>query len=141
MYSAIDLSKYIIKKCVEDGHPISNLQLQKILFFIQKKWLSIYDFPAFCEPIQAWKFGPVVPSVYNMFCGNGAMAIMGCSSYKNEEMQEDDMLNGIIEEKRELDPWELVEETHAPGGAWDLTYSKGLGNRRTISLDAIRTYG
>ena len=32
MYNAIDLSKYIVSKCVKDGHPVSNLQLQKILY-------------------------------------------------------------------------------------------------------------
>lgn len=31
MYTAMDLSKYIVSKCIEDGEPISNLQLQKIL--------------------------------------------------------------------------------------------------------------
>ena len=40
MYNAIDLSKYIVSKCVTDGHPISNLQLQKILYYIQKDFLQ-----------------------------------------------------------------------------------------------------
>ena len=40
MYNAIDLSKYIVSKCVKDGHPVSNLQLQKILYYIQKDFLQ-----------------------------------------------------------------------------------------------------
>ena len=40
MYVALDLSKYIISKCVRDGHPISNLQLQKILYYIQVYFLK-----------------------------------------------------------------------------------------------------
>ena len=39
MYKAIDLSKYIVSKCVRDNIPISNLQLQKILYYIQKEFL------------------------------------------------------------------------------------------------------
>ena len=35
MYSAKELSKYIINKCTIDEEYISNLQLQKILFYIQ----------------------------------------------------------------------------------------------------------
>ena len=36
MYSALDVSKYIVSKCTRDGHPISNLQLQKILYYVQR---------------------------------------------------------------------------------------------------------
>ena len=40
MYSALDLSRYIVSKCISDGHPITNLQLQKILYFIQRDYLE-----------------------------------------------------------------------------------------------------
>ena len=52
MYSAIHLSKYIVSKCVSDGHPISNLQLQKMLYYIQKDYLSRDD-QAFSDDIEA----------------------------------------------------------------------------------------
>lgn len=54
MYNAIDLSKYIVSKCVIDGHPISNLQLQKILYYIQKDFLQ-RDEVAFSDNIEAWQ--------------------------------------------------------------------------------------
>ena len=74
MYTAIDLSKYIVLKCIQDEHPISNLQLQKILYYIQKDFLSRDDL-AFSDSIEAWQFGPVVPNVYYYYCGYGAMPI------------------------------------------------------------------
>ena len=40
MYSALELSKYIVTKCINDGKPISNLQLQKILYYIQRDFLK-----------------------------------------------------------------------------------------------------
>ena len=40
MYSALELSKYIVTKCINDGKPISNLQLQKILYYIQRDFLN-----------------------------------------------------------------------------------------------------
>ena len=141
MYSAVSLSKYVVTRCVDDGNPITNLQLQKILFFIQKAWLEKYKFPAFSEPIQAWKFGPVVPTVYYMFCGNGAMAIMQRFDGLDSNFQNDKMLNEIIEQKRTLNPWELVNETHAPEGAWAKTFKHGLGNKQTISIRDIQLYG
>ena len=61
-YSALDLSKYIVSKCVREHCPISNLQLQKILYYIQKDFL-LRDSIAFADEIEAWQFGPVVPNV------------------------------------------------------------------------------
>ena len=72
--SAVDLSKYIVTKCAVDDCPISNLQLQKILYYIQKYFLK-HDSIAFYDDIEAWQFGPVVPSSYYRFCGFGAMPI------------------------------------------------------------------
>lgn len=36
MYSAMYVAQYIITKCTADLKPVSNLQLQKILYYIQK---------------------------------------------------------------------------------------------------------
>ena len=33
MYPVLELAKYIVVKCINDRHPISNLQLQKILYY------------------------------------------------------------------------------------------------------------
>ena len=38
MYSALTIAKYIIDKCTEENSPISNLQLQKILYYIQSEF-------------------------------------------------------------------------------------------------------
>ena len=40
MYDAVELAKYIVSKCIKDEHPISNLQLQKILYYIQKRFVD-----------------------------------------------------------------------------------------------------
>ena len=52
MYSALELSKYIVTKCINDGKPISNLQLQKILYYIQRDFLKQGE-PAFSATIEA----------------------------------------------------------------------------------------
>ena len=140
MYAAIDLSKYIVLKCIKDGHPISNLQLQKILFYIQKDFLSKGKI-AFADDIEAWQFGPVVPDVYYYFCGFGAMPISIMQGEYTIEEQDKAIVDEIIETKRILDPWELVAETHKLGGAWDQIYRNGLGNHQVISTELIRTEG
>ena len=63
-YPVLELAKYIVAKCIKDECPISNLQLQKILYYIQRDFLHKLDRPAFSENIEAWPFGSVVPDVY-----------------------------------------------------------------------------
>lgn len=140
MYTALDLSKYIVSKCKKDNHPISNLQLQKILYYIQKEFLKKGS-AAFLDEIEAWQFGPVVPGVYYHFCGFGAMPIFNsCDDYLINT-EDASAIDRIIEEKRVLDPWVLVAETHKPGGAWERIYNHGQGNRKIIPVELIEAVG
>ena len=75
-YNAIDLARYIISKCSKEHCSISNLQLQKILYYIQVEWLSKNNEPLFNNDICAWQFGPVVPDVYYLYNGYGASKIL-----------------------------------------------------------------
>lgn len=140
MYDALEISKYIIDKCTAEKHPITNLQLQKILYFLQKKNLVTFGKCLFDNDIEAWQFGPVVPEVYYQYCGFGSSRI--AMSYQVNIADEDiEMINPIIEDKRMKNPWDLVSETHAPGKAWDVIYRGGLGNKDVIPPDLIRTKG
>ena len=49
MYSAIDVAKYIIWYCKRQGYRISNLKLQKILYFVQASFLVNQGNPCFFE--------------------------------------------------------------------------------------------
>ena len=140
MYTALDLSKYIVSKCVEDGHPISNLQLQKILYYIQVHFLT-HNSIAFSDAIEAWQFGPVVPNVYYYYCGYGAMPITFPYRSITIEAPNKKIIDEIVEKKREMDPWELVEETHKKNGAWEKIYKNGEGNRDVIPTELIKVAG
>ena len=59
--SVKDVSKIVIQKSAE---PISNLKLQKLLYYVQGWSLALYDRLAFHEEIQAWVHGPVVPAAF-----------------------------------------------------------------------------
>ena len=140
MYPAIELSKHVVTKCMTENHPISNLQLQKILYYIQKDYLK-RNSVAFFDDIEAWQFGPVVPNVYYHFCVFGAMPIT--STYESIDIAPEDLevINRIVEEKRILDPWDMVEETHKKDGAWDQVYRDGIGNHKVISHSLIKEAG
>lgn len=138
-YNAKEISKYIINKCTIDEEYISNLQLQKILFYIQEYYLKKEKRPLFIDEIYAWQFGPVVPEVYYEYCGYGAMPIY--NEYDTEIEDEDKgIIDGIVEDKRVMKPWQLVEETHKHNGAWDRVYNQGNGNKQVIPVEYIEEY-
>lgn len=139
-YTALDVAKYVIDKCTAENHPISNLQLQKILYFLQKKYLIDNGRVLFHDDIQAWQFGPVVPEVYYQYCGFGSMPIT-MKYVIDMDNSDKDQINTIVEEKRYKNPWDLVEETHSEGKAWASIYRNGLGNHMIIPTDLIRTRG
>lgn len=139
MSRAIDIAKYIINKCTNDSYPISNLQLQKILYYIQRDCLK-EGTPAFEDDIEAWQFGPVVPDVYYEFCSYGSMPIiMNYAINLDLDKSCNCDIDKIVEEKRRLNPWDLVEDTHKKGGAWNKTYTE-IGSRRVINPDWIKEF-
>ena len=139
MYSALNIAKYIIDKCTREKYPISNLQLQKILYYIQREFLQ-QGIQACPEEIEAWQFGPVVPEVYRQYCGFGALPIR-MRYMISIEADDVKIINLIVEKKRMLNPWDLVSDTHSSGKAWDLIYRNGLGDHQIIPQELIKNKG
>jgi uncharacterized phage-associated protein len=52
---------------IDVGDPITNLKLQKLLYYAQGWILALADRPLFDDRIEAWPHGPVVPPVYGEF--------------------------------------------------------------------------
>lgn len=69
--TAKEVARYIVRFAQDKGEPITNLKLQKLLYYAQGWHLVFFDKPLFKESIQAWVHGPVVPSVYSQFKGYG----------------------------------------------------------------------
>ena len=142
MKSALELSKYIIGLCTSEGEPISNLQLQKILYYIQREFL-IRGTEAFADEIQAWQFGPVVPCVYRQYCAFGSRCISMFYLNRLEEYTEGEisLINKVVLLKRRKYPWELVRETHQSGKAWSIIYNKYGNSNAIIPKNLIKKVG
>lgn len=67
MYSAEDVARYIINFCIDSHNPISNLKLQKILYYVQAAFLLEEGKPCFKDEIVKWKHGPVIKEVYDSY--------------------------------------------------------------------------
>jgi uncharacterized phage-associated protein len=71
-YPATTIAKWFIDWANADDADLSNLKLQKLLYYAQGHHLADEGRPLFREDIQAWSHGPVVPAVYHSLKNFGA---------------------------------------------------------------------
>ena len=81
MYDALTIARYIINYSNKQGYGVTNLKLQKLLYFVQAAFLKIYENACFKEDMQAWDMGPVVPGVYHEFKRYGNRNIPTITEY------------------------------------------------------------
>ena len=61
---AIDVARYLIGFAQNDGKPVDNLRLQKLLYYAWGTYWYNKQQELFSDDIEAWPFGPVVREVY-----------------------------------------------------------------------------
>ena len=67
MTTASDIAKYIISRFQDSEEPITNMKIQKLLYYVQGWHLGLYNIPAFTQELQAWVHGPVQHDVYREY--------------------------------------------------------------------------
>lgn len=111
----------------QDDDFITNLKLNKLLYYAQGAFLARTGKPLFDEKIEAWKYGPVVPSVYERYkvCGHAPIQLG-----EGEEVEASDFtveeLDALLDTAREFGKYTgstLVDMTHAPDSPWSKAYT------------------
>lgn len=154
-YNALDIARYVIKYSNDRDYGVSNLKLQKILYFIQAYFLIQTNSPCFKELIEAWDFGPVVPAVYKRYKMYASADILTMKSYVSFDgndvwkskrirfnkinIKDEDkiLINKVIDKFSEYSATDLVTLTQHQT-PWIDSFSFSENNE--ISLDAIRRY-
>lgn len=93
MYKVEEIAEYIIQNNI-----ISNLKLQKILYFIQANFLILKNKKCFEENIESCDFGVIIPKVYNKYRVFGASSIPNfniCKSF-NIKKKDKKLINLIV---------------------------------------------
>jgi uncharacterized phage-associated protein len=101
MYKAIDIAKKLLLTAKRDsviegqGELMSNMKLQKMLYYEQGFHLAVFGTPLFEEEIEAWMYGPVVPAVYEVYKDYG---YNGIDPGKVEEISLSDREQALFDE-------------------------------------------
>ena len=124
MYGVLLVADYIVKHSLEKDQLISNLKLQKLLYFVQAQFLVATGRPCFSEDIVAWGCGPVVPESYRVYSKYGSGSIPRVEEERRGIIADDDkeMINDIVDRLADYsasqlttlsvrqEPWQAVYE-------------------------------
>ncbi|EAH6092207.1 DUF4065 domain-containing protein [Campylobacter coli] len=120
---AENVAKHIINYCLSIDNPISNLQLQKILYFIDIYHLIrtnkrlIED-----ENFKAWDYGPVIENIYKKYSFFASNPINIYQDFTEEfDGNIRGELYGYIDKLSKMYPSVLVEKSHESDSPWDKT--------------------
>lgn len=115
-YKALDIAKKLIYKAQEDeangGEALTNLKLQKLLYYQQGFHLAFFGTPLFDEDVEGWMYGPVVPCVYDEYAkyGSSSLPFNGDAVHLTDE--EEELFNEVFDAYREFSAIGLMNRTH-----------------------------
>lgn len=66
-YTAGQIAEYMLFKAAEEGKPITNKKLQKLVYYSQAWSLALNGKRLFKEKIEAWVHGPAIRSLYGTY--------------------------------------------------------------------------
>lgn len=112
MLKSDNVADFFIHLAKETGSYISNLKLQKLVYYAQAWHLAIYDAPLFEEDFEAWVHGPVIPALYREYKKFGWQPIL--EDVEKPEFSEnvENFLAEVTEVYFACDAYELERMTH-----------------------------
>lgn len=106
-----DIADYFIAISNESGDSITNLKLQKLVYYAQAWYLANFNKPLFKEDFEAWIHGPVIPSLYDEYKKLGPNPIKKDINLKEVRAKID---------KKVLEFLDEVVKVYMPCGAYQL---------------------
>lgn len=133
------VANLVLDAAEAQGITLTNLALQKILYFIHGRFLVEEGRPLIAGSFEAWQYGPVSLPVYEAFRRHGSSAISTRATKKdffsgqisivpvpdNEAFRQ--RLTSLAEPFFRMSPGRLVELSHAKNSPWDVATATETG--------------
>lgn len=129
-YDVRAIANLILEVAEENNKEISNLSLNKILYFLHCAFLHQFRRPLISAKIEAWDHGPVFREVYHQFKAFGRDPIAGrarkldlitgayAAAAVDLPARESEFLCGHALELLRIPPGKLVDMSHVRDGPW-----------------------
>ena len=115
-YTVHDIANYFLFKAEqEDQELLSNMKLQKLIYYAQGLHLAIGEGPLFNSPIEAWTYGPVVPEIYHKYKEYGRGGIPTDEGFDPSVIDADtrDFLDEVFDVFGQFSAFRLMDLSHS----------------------------
>lgn len=138
MIRAKDIAEFFVL-CTRHPEWMTNMRINKLVYYAQAWSLVRFGKPLFSENIEAWKHGPVIPSIYHAFSDyrNNPIPAPGDTSFlQNLSDDECQLLMDVAREYDGVPTWQLHNMTHSRSEPWSQVYQPHM-QHTVISTDLI----
>lgn len=114
-YTVFDIAEYFLLKAHADQELLSNLKLQKLVYYAQGLHLADMGTPLFEEEVRAWTYGPVIPALYHKYKSYDAAGIPPDASFDPEKIDADtrEFLDEVYAAFGQFSAGRLVDLSHS----------------------------
>ena len=136
---------------MENSNPITPMKLIKLCYIAQGVYLVARNERLFNDELEAWKYGPVVPSLYHEFkrFGDKEVTIYGGVHINHQgdveyphvlesDVEALEVLNLVWDQFKDWTASQLSAWTHRDGSAWQ-TIKKRRSENQSISDEMLKT--
>jgi len=139
IYSPKAIANYFLELAAAQGEAISPMKLQKLVYYAHGWYAGHTGQPLINEAVEAWPYGPVIPSLYHEFKRYGSAPIRSKATdfdtvnFEFSEVQPpaDESLKKFLANVwvsyGRFTPIALSTMTHAEGSPWDQTWKSAQG--------------
>ena len=145
MYQLPHVANAILYRAKAEDIPITQVKLQKMLYFLYKQYYLDHKVPLFSERFEPWTYGPVVTDVFYAlrkykgkpitgYCpdANGHLAMVRPELMTDLEPS----FNRTWERYKRYTGKQLTDLTHKPGSAWNKAVEANLPYLRDEDIAA-----
>ena len=156
-YRAASIANELLDLSDQSGRKLTQIEIQKLVYFAHGWNLALRDQPLIGEFIEAWRYGPVVRTLYDAFKKFGSDPItekaiswrmgsngkFGCetpaiqSDSPSDDFYARELVSRVWQKYGSLTPFKLVEITHLPDSPWRKAFEH---NKPYIPNDSIQAY-
>ena len=141
IYDSRHIANLLIELARTRGELLTPMQLIKLVYIAHGWMLGLYHRPLVKDEVQAWQYGPVIPSLYNALRKYRSQAVTELIPASRTRIDESaqNILDQVYDRYGRMSGPALSRLTHAAGTPWDHTYVPGSFGI-VIPTDMIEDY-
>ena len=126
-YNPLDIAQKFVDIASSQGKKLTPMQVLKLTYIAHGWMLAVYKKPLIKERIEAWRYGPVIPSLYRAIkhYRDAPVEVIITNRSNTIRQEDEEFISRVYEGYKEYDGMTLSAITHEEGSAWYEAKNKG----------------